>query len=141
MWSIVITEILHVIVLTKTDEKACLTGRLVSVGAQSDVILLVALLGSRHFLHFADFRHAEFGVVVEERAAALNGEVVLGPVPQLAQVLVVQGVEGVETVGKRRKCKGRFQRRLSLSFFFPLEKQHEKREKKMRLTLSPDALP
>lgn len=76
----------------------CPTGGLVSVGAQSDVILEISLLGSRHFLHFSDFRHAEFGVVVEECAAALNGEVVLGPVPQLAQVLVVQGVKGVIAV-------------------------------------------
>lgn len=94
----------------------CLTGGLVSVGAQSDVILLVAFLGSRHFFHFSDFRHAEFGVVVEECAAALNGEVVLGPVPQLAQVLVVQGVEGVITVKNGRNVREPFQRRF---FFFP----------------------
>lgn len=93
----------------------CPTGGLVSIGAQSDVILLVSLLGSCHFLHFSDFRHAQFGVVVEEGAAALNGEVVLGPVPQLAQVLVVQGVEGVKTVKKWQTWKGYFQRQF---FFF-----------------------
>lgn len=86
----------------KTAEGTCPTGGLVSVGALCDVILLVPLLCPRHFLHFSDFRHAEFGVVVEERAAALNGEVVLGPVPQLAQVLVVQGVEGVIAVKKKK---------------------------------------
>lgn len=92
----------------------CPTGGLVSVGAQSDVILQVSLLGSRHLLHFSDFRHAQFGVVVEERAAAMNGEVVFGPVPQLTQVLVVQGVKGVITVKKWQTCKGHFQRQ----FFF-----------------------
>lgn len=106
----------------------CLTGGLVSVGALSDVILLVALLGSRHFLHFSDFRHAEFGVVVEESAAALNGEVVLGPVPQLTQVLVVQGVEGVKTVKNGRNVKDIF--RGIFSFFPQLEKQGEKRKEK-----------
>lgn len=105
----------------------CLTGGLVSVGAQSDVILLVAFLGSRHFFHFSDFRHAEFGVVVEECAAALNGEVVLGPVPQLTQVLVVQGVEGVITE-KRQKCKRTFSE--AFLFFSLTEKQREKRGKK-----------
>lgn len=74
-----------------------LTRGLVPIGAKSDVVLLIALTGSCYFRHFLDFRHAEFGVVVEEHAATLNGEVVLGPIPKLAQVLVVQGVEGVET--------------------------------------------
>lgn len=102
----------------------CPTGGLVSVGAQRDVILLVSPLGSRHFLHFSDFRHAQFGVVVEEGAAAMNGEVVFGPVPQLTQVLVVQGVEGVKTANKTRK--GHFQRQ-----FFPphspfARKEHQK---------------
>lgn len=105
----------------------CLTGGLVSVGALSDVILLVALLGSRHFLHFSDFRHAEFGVVVEERAAALNGEVVLGPVPQLTQVLVVQGVEGVITVRNGRNVKDVFR---GISLFFPVRKTGRKEGKK-----------
>lgn len=117
----------------------CLTGGLVSVGALSDVILLVALLGSRHFFHFSDFRHAEFGVVVEERAAALNGEVVLGPVPQLTQVLVVQGVEGVITVRNGRNVKDVFR---GISLFFTVRKTGRKEEKKKRRrTLSPDALP
>lgn len=36
---------------------------------------------------------------MEEGAAALDGEVVLGPVPKLAQILVVQGVERVGADG------------------------------------------
>lgn len=112
----------------KADEKVCPTGGLVSVSALSDVILLVSLLGSRHFLHFSDFRQAEFGVVVEERAAALNGEVVLGPVPQLAQVLVVQGVEGVKTVKKIDIFSG--------SSFFPPSGSQTARKKNNKKTVT-----
>lgn len=34
---------------------------------------------------------------MEEHTTALNGEVVLGPIPQLTQVLVVQCIEGMST--------------------------------------------
>lgn len=74
-----------------------LTGGLVPVGAYSDVILLVALFGSRYLLHLSDFRHAKFGVVVEEGTAALDSQIVFGPIPQLTQILVVQRIEGVHT--------------------------------------------
>lgn len=108
-----------------------LTGGLVSISALSNVILLIALLGSRHFFHFSDFRHAEFGVVVKERATAVDGEVVLGPVPQLTQVLVVQGIEGVKTVQhkiKEQKNRTLFEPFLFLFFFF-LTKTANKRVK------------
>lgn len=114
-------------VYTKTeakDEKVCPTGGLVSVGAQSDVILLVPPLGSRHFLHFSNFRHAQFGVVVEEHAAAMNCEVVFGPVPQLAHVLVVQCVEGIKTVKKRDIFR-------SSSFFPALPEKSIKKKKRV----------
>lgn len=42
---------------------------------------------------------------MEERAAALDGEVVLGPVPQLTQVLVVQCVERVGAIRDKRAIK------------------------------------
>lgn len=80
-----------------------LTGGLVPVGAYSDVVLLVALLGSCHLLHLSDFRHAKFGVVVEEHTTAMDGQVVLGPIPQLAQVLVVQRIEGEDPKRDRGK--------------------------------------
>lgn len=80
-----------------------LTGGLVPVSAYSNVILLVALLGSRYLLHLSDFRHAQFGVIVEECTTTLNGQVVLGPIPQLTQVLVVQRIEGVVTKRDRGK--------------------------------------
>lgn len=77
---------------------AFLTGCLVPVGALDNVVHLVAALGARYRDHFLDFGHAELGVVLEERAAALDGEVVLAPVPQLAQILVVQCVERVGAI-------------------------------------------
>lgn len=72
-----------------------LTGCLVPVGLQGNVVPLLAALGSGHFLHLVDLRQAEFGVVVEEELALSDREVVLVPVPQLPQVLVVQGVERI----------------------------------------------
>lgn len=76
---------------------------MVPVGAYSDVVLLVALLGSRHILHLSDLRHAKLGVVVEEHTTMMDGQVVLGPIPQLMQVLVVQRVEGEDTESDREE--------------------------------------
>lgn len=58
---------------------------------------------------------------MEERAAALNGEVVLGPVPQLTQVLVVQGIEGVKTAN----MQGTFSE--AVLFFPSARKEHKKK--------------
>lgn len=74
-----------------------LTGGLVSVGADSDVVLLVALLGPRYLFHLSNLRHAEFRVVVEEDPTVLDRQVVLGPIPQFSEVLVVQCVESICT--------------------------------------------
>lgn len=40
-----------------------------------------------------DLGHAELGVVVEKHASLQDGQVVLGPVPQLPQILVVQRIK------------------------------------------------
>lgn len=69
------------------------TGGLVPIGARSNVVLDLSFLGPRHFLHFLNLRLAEFGVVVEEHAALLDGQVVFGPVPELAQVLIIQRIK------------------------------------------------
>lgn len=68
---------------------------MVSVVA-SNVPLLVSLLGSCYFLHLFDFRQTKFRVVEEERSAAQDGQVVLGPIPQLSQVPVVQCIETMD---------------------------------------------
>lgn len=77
---------------------------MVSVGPDGDVVLQVALLGARYLLHLPDLRHAELRVVVEEGPAALDGQVVLGPIPQFSEVLVVQRVESIRTE-KTKKMK------------------------------------
>lgn len=78
---------------------AQLTRGLVPVGLQGNVIPLLAPLGSGNFFHLVDFRQAEFGIVVEEELPLSDGEVVLAPVPELPQVLIVQGVERVVPAG------------------------------------------
>lgn len=45
------------------------------------------------FPHGVDLRHAQFGVQTEEQTTGLNTQVVLIPVPQVLQVLVVDGGE------------------------------------------------
>lgn len=79
-----------------------LTRGLVSVGLGGDVVLDLPLFGPCHLLHLADLRHAEFGVVVEKHASLQDGQLVFGPVPELSQVLVVQGIERV-IPGKKKK--------------------------------------
>lgn len=54
-----------------------LTRGLVPVVADSNVVLLVALLGSRYLLHLSDLRHAKFRIVVEECTTLLDRQVVL----------------------------------------------------------------
>lgn len=80
-----------------------LTRGLVSVGLGGDVVLDLPLFGPRHLLHLADLGHAEFGVVVEKHASLQDGQLVFGPVPELPQVLVVQGMERVIPVKERTR--------------------------------------
>lgn len=70
-----------------------LTRCLVAVGLGRNVV--PALPGPGDLFHLANLRHAQLGVVVEEHASLQDAQLVLGPVPELSQVLVVQGVEGV----------------------------------------------
>lgn len=75
----------------ETKIAAALTEGLVGVRRDADFVLPV--LGPGHFFHADDLRLAEFGVVAEVHPAVEDGEVVFVPVPQLPQVLVVEGVE------------------------------------------------
>lgn len=63
------------------------------------VVTEVALLGllsySCLFPHLVDFRHAEFRVEAEKEPSIQNSQVVLIPVPQILQVLVVDGGERI----------------------------------------------
>lgn len=58
-----------------------------------------------------DLGHAEFGVVVEKHASLQNGQFVLGPVPQLPQILVVERVKGVIPGGENARPKNAFVRK------------------------------
>lgn len=58
------------------------------------------------FPHLVDLRHAEFGVQTEEQTTSLNAQVVLAPVPQVLQVLVVDGGERICADNRKRSREG-----------------------------------
>lgn len=60
---------------------------------------------ARLFPHGVDLRHAELGVELEEQPSIQNGQVVLVPVPQVLQVLVVDGQERVRTDERKERKK------------------------------------
>lgn len=55
--------------------------------------------------HGVDLRHAELGVELEEKPSVQNGQVMLVPVPQVLQVLVVDGQERVRTDERKERKK------------------------------------
>ena len=68
-----------------------------SVPVVAEVLLLEATAHARLVPHEADLRHAEARVGLEEEAAVVDGQVVLLPVPQVLQLLVVERGEGIGT--------------------------------------------
>lgn len=56
--------------------------------------------------HLVDLRHAQLRVEVEKQAPIQNGQVVLIPVPQVLQALVVDGGERVHPDDGRRQVRG-----------------------------------
>lgn len=76
-----------------------LTRCLVPIGLQGNVVPLLTALSSGDFFHLVNFRQAEFRVVMEEELALSDGEVVFAPVPELPQVLVVQGIKRIVPTG------------------------------------------
>lgn len=58
---------------------------------------------ARLFPHGVNLRHAELGVELEEQPSIHNGQVVLVPVPQVLQVLVVDGQERVCTDERKER--------------------------------------
>lgn len=52
---------------------------------------------ARLFPHGVNLRHAKLRVELEEHPTVQNGQVVLVPVPQMLQVLIVDGQERVRT--------------------------------------------
>lgn len=74
------------------------------------VVTEIALLwlhgDARLFPHLVDLRHAQLGVEVEKQASVQNGQVVLIPVPQVLQALVVDGGERVHPDDGKRQARG-----------------------------------
>lgn len=92
LWTVVVETFFN---SSRVTRAGVLTWSLVSVCLGRDVVLDLPLFGSRHLLHLVDLGHAELGVVVEKHASLQDGQVVLGPVPQLPQILVVQRIKWV----------------------------------------------
>ena len=65
-----------------------------------------------------DLRDAEARVGLEEEAAVADGQVVLLPVPQVLQLLVLEGHEGVQAARQREGTRVRW-----------TERQTERRER------------
>ena len=72
-----------------------------SVAVVAEVLLLKVAAHPRLVPHCVDLRHAEPRVGLEEEAAVADGQIVLFPVPQVLQLLVVERSEGVRTAGQR----------------------------------------
>lgn len=70
-------------------------------------IALLRLHGDARLVpHLVDLRHAQLGVEVEKQAPVQNGQVVLIPVPQVLQALVVDGGERIHPDDGGRQMRG-----------------------------------
>lgn len=62
-------------------------------------------LDARLFPHLANLRYAQLGVGSEKQLPCIDGEVVLFPVPEILELLVVKRREGVHAGGERREWR------------------------------------
>lgn len=62
-----------------------------SVAVVPELALVKAALDARLLPHLVDLGHAQLRVGSEEQLARLDCEVVLGPVPQILELMVVKG--------------------------------------------------
>lgn len=73
-----------------------------SLSIASNVVLFHFVLYAGLLPHFLDLRHAKLGIEAEEEFSSFNGQIVLTPVPQVLQVLVVHCIECVHPkIGKK----------------------------------------
>lgn len=72
----------------------------------TEISLLWLHSDARLLPHRVNLRHAEFGVQTEEETSISNRQVVLTPVPQVLQVLVVDGGERIHADNRRRSRGG-----------------------------------
>lgn len=70
-----------------------------SVAVASEFALDEVALDARLLPHLADLRHAQLGVGSEVQLPRADGEVVLLPVPQILELLVVERRKGVHAGG------------------------------------------
>lgn len=74
-----------------------------SVAVVSEVTFVEALRNARLLPHLLDLRNAELGIGPKEQLPVPDGEVVLLPVPQVLQLLVVERREGVHATGVKEE--------------------------------------
>lgn len=79
---------MHLLSLTVSAHNVLTAGSLAIV---VEVALLLLHSYTRLLHHLVDLGHTQFGVLAEEKASGLNGQVVFGPVPQVLQIQVVDG--------------------------------------------------
>lgn len=89
--------------LAKGDVGEILTAG--SFAIVTEVSLLLLLRPARFFPHLVDLRHAQLWVQAKEETSMQNCQVVLVPVPQVLQVLVVDGGECVYAENEKKKKK------------------------------------
>lgn len=75
-----------------------------SVSIVSEIALIKAALDARLLPHLADLGHAELRVGAEEELSRPDGEIVLLPVPEVLELVVVERGEGVHA---GRQTEGR----------------------------------
>lgn len=83
------------------------TGCLFSIVPRIDVAFTLSIFGSSHLLHLVNLRNAQFGIKSKVHFPFFDGQVMVAPVPQLLQVLVVQHIKRVipkkEIFGRGKK--------------------------------------
>lgn len=78
-----------------------------SFSIATNIVLFHLFLNTCLLPHFLDLRHAKLGIEAEEHFPSSNGQIVLTPVPQILQVLVVDCRECIRPVVKKHIHKQR----------------------------------
>lgn len=76
----------------KTQRKTLQASKLTAgaVAIVPEIAVIEVALNARLFPHLADLRHAQLGVGSEEQLPCIDGEVVLLPVPEILELLVIK---------------------------------------------------
>lgn len=82
-----------------------------SVAVVAEFALVKAALDARLLPHLVDLGHAQLGVGAEKQLSRLDCEVVLGPVPQILELMVIKGGEGIHAGDKQQRTQRERQQR------------------------------